>query len=166
MTDPRDNREGSQRDEPPELPAELQLLRDGPPELAGLLRFTMTSQMLGIPREKVQGDFLFGLESLRQRGLLPLEDVARVRARTSSLAQDHREQWAAGYVAGYLAAWAAAILRVLDTRGVEFDKHLHRALNLCPDTDALTRFLDRAVTATHEADLVAGEPGLAAPGGS
>ncbi|MGW0756784.1 hypothetical protein ACWD1Y_09900 [Streptomyces sp. NPDC002814] len=145
MTDPRDNREGSQRDEPPELPAVLQVLRDGPPELADLLRLTMTSQMLGIPQEKVQGDFLFGLESLRQRGLLPLV-------------------FAHGMLT--MGMTGRAILRILDTRGVKFDKHLHRARHLCPDTDALTRFLDRAVTATHEADLVAGEPGLAAPGGS
>ncbi len=78
---------------------------------------------------------------------------------------DRHERWAAGFAEGYRSAWAAATLRVLHTRGVEFDKHLHRGLNLCRDVDKLTRFLDRAVTATHEADLVAGEPGRRSPDG-
>ena len=51
-----------------------------------------------------------------------------------------------------------ALRRVLDGRDVSVDNHVLRALDLSPDVDLLTRFLDRAVTATHEADLVAGEP--------
>ena len=107
---------------------------------------------------------MFGLENLRQRGVLRLKDMARVRANM----EEHPAQWAAGFAAGYRSAWAAAILRVLDTRGVSFgqDKHLFRALNLCGDADLLTRFLDRALTATHAADLVAGEPSLRKPDGS
>ncbi|MBC9725701.1 hypothetical protein [Streptomyces sp. TRM68367] len=133
--------------------------QDVPSELFDLYRFTTTCLALGIPAPKVAGDFLFGLEDLRQRGVVPLEEVARIRASTAGEeAREHLEQRASGFAAGYRSAWAAAILRVLDTRGVEFDKHLHRGLHLCPDTDRLTRFLDRAVTATDEADLVAGEP--------
>ncbi|MEU6377576.1 hypothetical protein [Streptomyces sp. NPDC046909] len=134
--------------------------QDDPPELVDLFRFTTTCLALGIPPAKVKGDFHFGLEGLRQRGALPLEEVARVRAVTAGQDQEHRERWGAGFTAGYLAAWAAAVLRVMDTRGVDFSKELYRGVNLCLDADLLTRFLDRAVTATQEADLVAGEPGL------
>lgn len=132
--------------------------QDEPPELVDLLRFTTTCLGLGIPAPKVAGDFRFGLEGLRQRGILPLEDVARIRAVTAREARAHPEGWAAGFAEGYRSAWAAAILRVLNARGVAFGKHLHRGLNLCLDTDKLTHFLDRAVTATHEADLIAGRP--------
>ncbi|MEU6093991.1 hypothetical protein [Streptomyces sp. NPDC047079] len=145
MTDRQDNRQ------------------DVPSELFDLYRFTTTCLALGIPVPKVAGDFRFGLEGLRQRGVLPLEDVARIRAVTEG--EDH-PGWAAGFAAGYRSAWAAAILRVLDRRGVAFSKHLHRGLNLCPDADALTRFLDRAVTAAHEADLVVEEPSPRPPDGS
>ncbi|MFF3510209.1 hypothetical protein [Streptomyces sp. NPDC002573] len=134
------------------------------PELFDLYRFTTTCLALGIPVPKVAGDFWFGLERLRQRGVLPLEEAARIRAVTAGV--DPPEQWAAGFAAGYRSAWAAAALRVLDTRGVGFSKDLHRGLNLCVDPDALTRFLDRAVTATHETDVVAGEPGRRSAGGS
>ncbi|GCB46736.1 hypothetical protein SNL152K_4034 [Streptomyces sp. NL15-2K] len=109
------------------------------------------------------GDFRFGLEDLRQRGVIPLEDLARVRACTAGEAEEHPAQWGAGFAAGYRSAWAAAVLRVLDTRGVEFSKEFHRGVNLCPDADVLTRFLDRAVTATHQTDLVTGE---SSPGSS
>ncbi|MEV2194207.1 hypothetical protein AB0I02_24940 [Streptomyces phaeochromogenes] len=123
---------------------------------------------MGIPKEKVAGDFRNSLEDLRQRGVLPLEELAQLRASTDAGTKEHPAQWAAGFAAGYLAAWAAAVLRVLDARGLDFgeDKHLFRALNLCTDADLLTRFLDRAVTATHAGDLVAGEPSLLERDGS
>jgi hypothetical protein len=57
-------------------------------------------------------------------------------------------------------------LRGLEARGVEISKHLHRGLNLCPDAEELTRFLERAVTATREADLVTEEPSLRPSHGS
>ncbi|MGX1909652.1 hypothetical protein ACWIID_12390 [Streptomyces phaeochromogenes] len=141
---------------------------DSEDELFNLLRFTTTCLALGIPKEKVAGDFRHSLEDFRQRGVLPLEELAQLRASTDGDAKEHPAQWAAGFAAGHLAAWAAAILRVLDTRGVSFgqDKHLFRALNLCGDVDLLTRFLDRALTATHVADLVAGELSLLEPDGS
>lgn len=140
--------------------------QDMPSELVDLYNFTTMSLELVIPAPKVAGDFRFGLEGLRQRGVIPLEEMARIRATAAGEAQDHLERWAAGFAEGYRSAWAAATLRVLETRGVAFDKHLHRGLNLCDDTDRLTRFLDRAVTATHEADLVTGEPVPPSSGGS
>ncbi|MFJ9628684.1 hypothetical protein ACIRU8_13400 [Streptomyces sp. NPDC101175] len=106
------------------------------------------------PAGHVKGDARNSLEELRQGGALPLEDLARVRASMSGQAPEHRPQWATGFTAGYLAAWAAAVLRVLDTRGVEYDKHLFRALNLCSDAELLTLYLDRAVTATDDAQVV------------
>lgn len=140
--------------------------QDEPPELLDLFRFSSTCLALGIPQDKVAGDFLFGLESLRQSGVLRLEDLARVRASEMAESEEHRAQWAEGFAAGSLSAWAAAVLRVLDTRGVAYSKELHRFVNLCPDAAALTRFLDRAVTATHQADLVTGEPSPRSSGGS
>ncbi|MFC8666283.1 hypothetical protein [Streptomyces sp. NPDC057199] len=141
---------------------------DSEDELFNLFRFTTTCLALGIPKEKVAGEFRHSLEDFRQRGVLPLEELAQLRASTDAGTKEHPAQWAAGFAAGYLAAWAAAILRVLDTRGLDFgqDKHLFRPLNLCTDADLLTRFLDRAVTATHAADLVAGEPSLLERDGS
>ncbi|MCK8435167.1 hypothetical protein G3I77_19735 [Streptomyces sp. D2-8] len=138
--------------------------QDGPSELLDLYRFTAVCLALGIPPHKVAGDFRFGLEGLRQSGVVPLEDLALVHARAAGEVE-HPERWAAGFTAGYHSAWAAAVLRVLEARGVEFSKHLHRGLHLCSDADRLTRLLDRAVTATHEADLVAGEPSPRAPDG-
>ncbi|MFJ8937836.1 hypothetical protein ACIRL0_19295 [Streptomyces sp. NPDC102365] len=131
-------------------------------ELFNLLRFTAMSLGLGVAPEKVTGDFRNSLEDLRQRGVLPLGEMADVRARSAKDAQGHPVAWAAGFSAGYLAAWSAAILRVLDVRGLDFgtDKDFFRPLNLLSDADMLTRFLDRAVTATHAADLLAGEPSL------
>lgn len=121
-----------------------------------LYRFSTTCLELGIPEDRVAGDFLFGLEGLRQDGVLRVEDVARVRADAVG-ERDEPAQWAAGFAAGYLSAWAAAVLRVLDTRGVEYSKELYRGVNLCPDAELLTRFLDRALTATRQADLVTKE---------
>lgn len=154
MADQRDSEQSDERDNPYPY--------DEPPELLDLFRFSYTCLALGIPQDKVVGDFLHGLEKLRQQGVLHLEDLARVRAHEV----EHPGPWAAGFAAGYLSAWAAAVLRVLDTRGVAFDKHLFRALNLCSDADLLTRFLDGAVSATRESDLVTEEPGPGAPGGS
>jgi hypothetical protein len=138
---------------------------DSEDELFDLFRFTTTCLALGIPKEKVAGDFRHSLEDFRQRGVLPLKELAQLRATTDGGAKEHPVQWAEGFAAGYLAAWAAAILRVLDTRGVSFgqDKHLFRPLNLCTDADLLTRFLDRAVTATDAADLVAGSQACGSP---
>jgi hypothetical protein len=135
-------------------------------ELFDLYQFTTWSHALGVPAPKVAGDFLFGLERLRQRGVIPLEEMAMIHATTGGEeAASHPEQWAAGFAAGYRSAWAAAVLRVLDTRGVEFSKELHRGVHVCPDVDVLTRFLDRAVTATHQADLVTEVPGHRSPDG-
>ncbi|MEU5699567.1 hypothetical protein [Streptomyces aurantiacus] len=136
---------------------------DGPEdELLNLHAFTGMCLGLGIPPEKVAGDFRNTLEDLRQRGVVPLEEVARQRAHSAGGTREHPVPWAEGFAAGYLAAWAAAILRVLETRGLDFgqDKHVFRPLNVCTDADLLTRLLDRAVTVTHEAELVAGEPSL------
>jgi hypothetical protein len=139
--------QGGQQDDPQGRPP------DEPPELLDLYRFSTTCLALGIPEDKVAGDFLFGLEGLRQRGVLRVEDVARMRADAVGEGEEPA-QWAAGFAAGYLSAWAAAVLRVLDTRGVGFSKELHRGVSLCGDADLLTRFLDRALTAAHQADLV------------
>ncbi len=136
---------------------------DGPEdEVLNLHVFTAMCLGLGIPAEKVAGDFRNALEDLRQRGVVPLEEVARLRAHSAGGTREHPVPWAEGFAAGYLAAWAAAILRVLETRGLDFgqDKHVFRPLNVCTDADLLTRLLDRAVTVTHEAELVAGEPSL------
>ncbi|MDH6623704.1 hypothetical protein M2271_001496 [Streptomyces sp. LBL] len=146
MADPQGDPQGDQQGRP----------QDGPPELLDLYRFSTTCLALGIPEDRVAGDFLFGLEGLRQRGILRVEDLARVRAEAVGEGEAPA-QWAAGFAAGYLSAWAAAVLRVLDTRDVGFSKELHRGVNLCHDADLLTRFLDRALTATHQADLVTGE---------
>lgn len=151
MTDQQD----SQHDSRPDMPEEL----------LSLYRFAAMCLALHIPKEKVAGDFRNGLEDLRQRGVLSVEDLAGIHARMDGEERDCPEQWAAGFTAGYLAAWAAAVLRVLATRGIGFSKHLHRGVHLCPDANMLTRFLDRAVTATREADLVAGESS-GSPGGS
>lgn len=131
-------------------------MTDEPPELLKLMQFSWTCLALGIPQDKVAGDFLFGLERLRQGGELQLEDMARTRAREVAESGEHHEWWAAGFAAGYLSAWAAAGLRVLDARGVPFDKELFRGLHLCADADVLTRFLDSAVTATGEVGPVGG----------
>ncbi|MEV2216312.1 hypothetical protein AB0H86_33655 [Streptomyces sp. NPDC050997] len=153
-----------QQDEQPDDQQDDQQGRspDEPPELLDLYRFSTTCLALGIPEDRVAGDFLFGLEGLRQRGILRVEDVARVRAYAVGEG-DAPEQWAAGFAAGYLSAWAAAVLRVLDTRGVGFSKELHRGVNLCHDAQQLTRFLDRALTATQQADLVTGETSPRSP---
>ena len=106
--------------------------------------------------------------------LLLAGDVAAMAPGTNTRAahpvagegQEPPAQWTAGFTEGYLAAWPAAVLRVLDTRGVEFSKHLHRVLNVCNDADALTRLLGRAVTVTGEADLVTGELSLRSRVGS
>lgn len=98
--------------------------------------------------------------------VVPLEELARIRATTAGETEDHLERWAAGFAQGYRSAWAAATLHVLDTRGIEYSKHLFRPLYLCGDADLLTRFLGRAVTATHEADLLTGEPNSRSPNGS
>ncbi|MFI2431445.1 hypothetical protein [Streptomyces sp. NPDC018693] len=63
-----------------------------------------------------------------------------------------------GYKAGYLSAWAAAVFRVLDTRGVETSKEFDRGLSMLRDATALTLCLERAVTASHVRDLFAGSP--------
>lgn len=68
--------------------------QDMPSELFDLYRFIAMCLALGIPVPKVVGDFRFGLERLRQRGVPPLEEVARIRARAEG--EDHPEQWAAG----------------------------------------------------------------------
>ncbi len=139
--------------------SQTEAAEDEPSELLDLYRFTATCLGLGIPEHKVAGDFVFGLEGLRQRGVLPLEDMARVRATM----EEHPEPWAAGFAAGYLSAWAAAVLRVLDTRGVAVSKHFFRPLNLCTDADTLTRLLEQAVTVAQETDLFTeeftGDPG-------
>ncbi|MEV7139836.1 hypothetical protein [Streptomyces tauricus] len=132
------------------------------PELFNLFQFTVMSRAFGIPEEKVTGDFRNSLEDLRQREIVTLSEMAGLRAGSAGEAKEHPASWAAGFAEGYLAAWAAAILRVLDTRGLDFgdDKHLFRPLHVSTDADLLTRLLDRAVTVTREADLVAGEPSL------
>jgi hypothetical protein len=127
--------------------------QDEPSELLDLYRFTTTCLGLGIPADKVAGDFVFGLEDLRQRGVLPLEDMARVRGTM----EEHPEPWAAGFAAGYNSAWAAAVLRVLDTRGIAVSKQFFRPLNLCTDAGVLTRLLEQAVTVAQGTDVFAGE---------
>ncbi|MET9964969.1 hypothetical protein ABZZ80_03330 [Streptomyces sp. NPDC006356] len=132
--------------------------QDESPELFNLLRLAAACLALGIfPDEvdEVAGNYRSGLHDLRRQGLLRLEDLTQVYSRDP----EHVERWVAGFAAGYLAAWAAAVLRVLDRRDVVVDKHVLRALDLCPDVDLLTRFLNRPVTATHAGDLVTEEPG-------
>ncbi|MGI5457133.1 hypothetical protein ACQEWB_29015 [Streptomyces sp. CA-249302] len=147
------------------LAAQQEGQQDDSPELFNLLRFAAACLALGIFPDEVdeaaQG-YLSGLHDLRRQGVLRLEDLTQVYSRDP----EHVERWAAGFAAGYLSAWAMAVLRVLDRRDVVVDNHVLRALDLCPDADLLTRFLDRAVTAARKSDPVVGEAGRGAPGGS
>ncbi|MGW7254720.1 hypothetical protein [Streptomyces sp. NPDC054834] len=129
---------------------------DASPELHDLLRFSLVSMGLGVPLERVVGDFRWGLEDLRRRGSLSLRDMARIRARVDKRPDDEHEdeEWARGYTAGYTAAWAGAVLRVLEVRDIEVPKEIFRPLYLCPDPDALTRYLDRAITVDTPEELL------------
>ncbi|WP_328341136.1 hypothetical protein [Streptomyces violaceus] len=128
---------------------------DTTPELHDLLRFTLTCMGLGIPPERVVGDLRYGLEELRQRGSLPLRDMARIRARVDERPDDEHQdgEWVRGYTAGYTAAWAGAVLRLLEMRDIEVPKEVFRLLHLCPDPDTLTRCLDRAITVDTAEEL-------------
>ncbi len=141
---------------------------DATPELHDLLRFTLTCMGLGIPPEKVVGDFRSGLEKLRQQGSLSLQDMARIRARMDKRPDDEHgdEEWARGYTAGYTAAWAGAVLRLLDMRDIAVPKEVFRPLHVCPDPDTLTRCFDRAITVDTPEELFTAEPGHARPAGS
>ena len=133
--------------------SQAEAVQDEPSELLDLYRFTDMCLGLGIPPDKVAGDFVFGLEDLRQRGVLHLDDMARVRGTM----EEDPEPWVAGFATGYLSGWAAAILRVLDTRGIAVSKHFFRPLNLCTDADTLTRLLEQAVTVDQGTDAFTGE---------
>ncbi|MFE9448874.1 hypothetical protein [Streptomyces sp. NPDC006739] len=128
---------------------------DATPELHDLLRFTLTAIGLGVPPERVVGDFRSGLEELRQQDCLPLRDMARVRARVDKRPDDEHgdEEWVRGYIAGYTAAWAAAVLRLLETRDIEVPKEVFRPLYVCPDPGFLTRRLDHAITVDAPEEL-------------
>lgn len=141
---------------------------DATPELHDLLRFTLTCTGLGIPPEQVVGDFRFGLEELRQQGSLSLRDMARVRATVDERPDDGHEdeEWVRGYTAGYTAAWAGAVLRLLETRDIAVPKEVFRPLYVCPDPDILTHWLDRAITVDTPEELFTAEPDHARPAGS
>ncbi|MFF9604433.1 hypothetical protein ACF1GY_19450 [Streptomyces sp. NPDC014684] len=128
---------------------------DASPELLDLLRFNLLSVGLGVPPERVLGDFRAGLEELRRQGSLSLRDMARIRAGLDKQsAEDHEdEDWVRGYIAGYTAAWSGAVLRVLEVRDIDVPKEIYRPLSLCPDPDALARYLDRAITADTPEEL-------------
>ncbi|WP_210585323.1 hypothetical protein [Streptomyces sp. GESEQ-35] len=126
---------------------------DEHPDLNNLVRFTAVTLALGVPPNRVVADFQSGLEDLRQRGSLSLEQLADVRSKVGRRSQEHATEWTEGFVAGYVSAWGAAVLRVLETRGIPVSTEIYRALSTCPDADALTRFLDRAVTVTDAMDL-------------
>ncbi|MFF4398282.1 hypothetical protein [Streptomyces sp. NPDC001480] len=121
---------------------------DDSSNLHDLLWFTLAGMDLGIPPERIVGDFRFGLEKLRQQGSLPLQEMARIRATVDKQPENEHEDedWVRGYTAGYTAAWAAAVLRVLKVRDIALPKEVFRPLYVCPDPDALTRYLDRAIT--------------------
>ncbi|MFG2130999.1 hypothetical protein ACGFNV_24715 [Streptomyces sp. NPDC048751] len=126
------------------------------PELLELLQFTSLSLALAVPAELVLADFYTGLEELRQRGSVSLREMARMRAQMGRRpGGNQEEEWAGGYAAGYAAAWAAAILRILDGRDINVPKEIYRAISVCPDPDALTGCLDRAVTVTTAEELFA-----------
>ncbi|MFF7314471.1 hypothetical protein [Streptomyces sp. NPDC008137] len=128
---------------------------DATPELHDLLRFTLTCMGLGIPPERVVGDFRSGLEELRQQGSLSVQDMARIRARVDKRPDDDHEdeEWVRGYTAGYTAAWAGAVLRLLEMRDIAVPKEVGRPLHLCPDLDTLTRCFDRAITVDTPEEL-------------
>ncbi|MET9382068.1 hypothetical protein ABZY09_13495 [Streptomyces sp. NPDC002928] len=80
--------------------------------------------------------------------------MARMRAQLHTRPREHEdEEWVEGYTAGYTAAWAAAVLRVLEVRNIEVPKEIYRPLSVCPDPDALTRYLERAITVTMPEEL-------------
>jgi hypothetical protein len=116
----------------------------------------------------VVGDFRFGLEELRQQGSLSLRDMARVRATVDERPDDGHEdeEWVRGYTAGYTAAWAGAVLRLLQTRDIAVPKEVFRPLYVCPDPDILTHWLDRAITVDTPEELFTAEPDHARPAGS
>lgn len=121
---------------------------DDSSNLHNLLWFTLAGMDLGIPLERIVGDFRFGLEKLRQQGSLSFREMARIRARVDKQPENEHEDedWVRGYAAGYTAAWAAAVLRVLEARDIALPKEVFRPLYVCPDPEILTRCLDRAVT--------------------
>ncbi|WP_063804119.1 hypothetical protein [Streptomyces bungoensis] len=83
--------------------------------------------------------------------------MARIRARLdnrAAAAEEHEdEDWVRGYTAGYTAAWAGAVLRVLEVRDIDVPKEIFRPLSLCPDPDVLTRCLDRSLTVDTSEEL-------------
>ncbi|MEV4784484.1 hypothetical protein AB0K53_03305 [Streptomyces tuirus] len=101
---------------------------DAAPELHDVLRFTLTCMGLGIPPERVMGDLRSGLEELRQQGSLSLQDMARIRAPADNrLDDDHEdEEWVRGFTAGYKAALAGAVQRLLKTRDITVPKEVFR----------------------------------------
>lgn len=131
---------------------------DASQELLELLQFTSLSLGLAVPLERVVADFYAGLEDLRQRGSVSLREMARLRAQLNRRPEKHEdEDWVEGYTAGYTAGWAGAVLRVLEVRHIDVPKEIYRPISVCPDPDALTRYLDCAVTATTAEQLFATE---------
>ncbi|MFB7598428.1 hypothetical protein [Streptomyces sp. NPDC056160] len=134
-------------------PAAADAVDEDASTLDGLLRFTSLCLGLGIPADRVVADFRGGLEDLRQRGSLSVQEMAGVRARAAEGVKDN-EQWAEGFVPGYLSGWAAAALRVMEARGLEASKEMRRAVVTSPDAGFLSSLLDCAATATHRGELV------------
>ncbi|MFK4147019.1 hypothetical protein [Streptomyces sp. NPDC004065] len=125
----------------------------GQPELAELLQFTMTCLALGIPANKVLADFYSGLEDLRQSGSVSMRELADLHAKVAGNVE-HVGQWTQGFVAGYVSGWSAAVLRLMETRDIEVEKDMRRAITTCPDAGFLTRLFDRAVTVTSADELL------------
>jgi hypothetical protein len=132
------------------------------PELAVLSAMAHGHEEVGQAIAQAVLTAVAGLEAGRVRlyidlALSSLDDVARNALET--LMQTGNYQYQSEFARKYVAQGeAAALLEVLDARGIEVDEAARQRLLACTDFSQLKGWLRKAVTVTSVEELFEGEP--------
>lgn len=123
-------------------------------ELAKQLYLTGVMLSLGVHPIKVAHGLATQLKEHSQRGSLSLEEITHVFADLGHWTDEFAEGWAKGYAEG----WSAAVLRILEQRGVPISDEIHGYISSRTDLKALAAWLDLAPFVSHARELVPTNP--------
>ncbi len=123
--------------------------------------FVHAPELREVPPELPQGPFRDALH-LAEKATFSQEELDAYQKVNDEIQQVRdlaeaklAEGWAGGGTAGVIKALAAAILTVLETRGLAVDGETRAHIMACGDTATLQRWLARAVTAASAAEVIA-----------
>ncbi|WP_371578760.1 hypothetical protein [Streptomyces sp. NBC_01314] len=123
-------------------------------KVRGRYMVTTLSMAIGLSLDDAVADHNAHLGEISRRDSLTLDEITALRALAGNWSQEYTEAWAAGFAEGR----ATAVLRILQSRGIEVTGNTWEHITACSDLSVLSHWLDLASTVTAAEQLFTPQP--------